>query len=273
MVKQMNSKTEKGRSSIYLIQRHWGMLARATLGDLKSRYAGSILGIGWTLLTPFVLLGIYTVIYLVIFQVRAPNLTSVRYVLLIFSGLVPFLMTNEAITFAVNSIVANRAILTNTVFPVDLFPVKSVLSSQITMIVGMFSILAVLILTREITWVILFLPFIWIFHILAILGFAWILSLVNLALRDIGNIINLGMVVIMVITPIAYTREMVPENLKMLLLLNPLAYFVLAYQDILVMGRIPEAGAVVFIVLFSVGSFLLGGWLFYRLKQVMLEYL
>lgn len=248
------------------------MLIRATLGDLKTRYAGSLLGIGWSILTPFVLLVIYAVIYLVIFRVRVPNLTPVTYVLLIFSGLVPFLMTNEAITSAVSSIVANRAILANTVFPVDLLPVKSVLSSQITMLVGMLAILIGLIFIGDITWAVLLLPAIWFFHIIAIIGFAWILSLANLALRDISNIITLGMVVVMVTTPIAYTREMVPANLKFLLFLNPLAYFVLAYQDILVMGRVPELWTIIFIIVFSTGFFLLGGWVFHRMKQVMLEY-
>ena len=248
------------------------MLIRATIGDLKTRYAGSLLGIGWSIVTPFVLLAIYAVIYLVIFKVRAPNLTPAKYVLMIFSGLVPFLMTNESITSAVNSIVANKAILANTVFPVDLLPVKSVFSSQITMFVGMFVTVVTLILTGEISWLAVFLPVLWLFHVLAIVGFAWILSLANLALRDIGNMITLGMVIIMVMTPIAYTREMVPTSLKLLLLLNPMAYFVLAYQDILVMGRIPEVGTIVFILVFSIGFFLLGGWLFYRLKQVMLEY-
>lgn len=266
------NKVQPRKNSIYLIPRYWGMLIRATFGDLKTRYAGSLLGVGWSIVTPFVLLAIYSVVYLVIFKVKAPNVTPLKYVLLIFSGLVPVLMTNEAITSAVSSIVANKAILGNTVFPVDLLPVKSVFSSQSTMFVGMFVTVMALILTGEISWVAVFLPVIWLFHILAIVGLAWILSLANLALRDISNIIPLGMVVIMVMTPIAYTREMVPASLKLLLLLNPMAYFVLTYQDILVMGRTPEFGTIIFILVFSIGLFLLGGWLFHRLKQVMLEY-
>ncbi|HMB24729.1 MAG TPA: ABC transporter permease [Anaerolineales bacterium] len=260
------------KNSIFLIPRHWRMLVRATLGDLKSRYAGSLLGIGWSILTPFVLLSIYSVIYLVVFKVRAPNLTPVKYVLLIFSGLVPFIMTNESINSAVNSIVANKAILANTVFPVDLLPVKSVFSSQITMFVGMSAIVITLIVTRDISWTVLLLPFIWLFHILAIVGLVWILSLANLAVRDISDIITLGMVAVMVMTPIAYTREMVPAQLKLVMFINPLAYFVLAYQDILVRSKVPDLGIIAFIIVFSASLFLLGGWLFYRMKQVMLEY-
>jgi len=255
-----------------LIPLYWSMLTRTTWGDLKGRYAGSILGIGWTVLTPFVLLMIYAVVYLVIFKVRVPSLSPVQYVLLIFSGLVPFLMTNEAITSAISSIVANQAILANTVFPVDLLPVKSVLSSQVSMIVGMLSILITLVVTGGMSWAVLLLPVIWIFHIMAIIGLTWFLSLTNLALRDISNIVTLGLVAVMVLTPIAYTREMVPDNLRFILLINPLAYFVTAYQDILIMSRMPELGTLIFIAVFSLGLFLLGGRFFYLMKQVMLEY-
>jgi lipopolysaccharide transport system permease protein len=137
----------------------------------------------------------------------------------------------------------------------------------------MFCTLLALIFSGNFSWAALLFPLIWICHILAIVGLAWMLSLANLALRDIGNIINLSMVVIMVLTPIAYTREMVPESLRVLLLVNPLAYFVLAYQDVLVMGRLPDVWTIAFILIFSAGLFLLGCSLFYRMKQVMLEYI
>ena len=51
----------------------------------------------------------------------------------IFSGLVPYLMTAEALVAGVTSVIANKSVLSNTVFPIDLTPVKAVLTSQATM--------------------------------------------------------------------------------------------------------------------------------------------
>jgi lipopolysaccharide transport system permease protein len=185
----INSPASQKKNSAYLISHYWALLMRTTRADLKSRYAGSIIGIGWTILTPFILLIIYSVVYLVIFRVRAENLTQIQYVMLIFSGLVPYLMTSEAITTSVSSIVSNKAVLSNTVFPVDLLSVKSVLSSQVTMMVGVAFTLILLLFTGNLHWTVLLLPLIWILHIMALIGLTWILALINLVFRDIGNIL------------------------------------------------------------------------------------
>src|SRR5262245_54875470 len=117
-----------------LVTHRW-LLWPVRRNGLKSRYAGSVVGQGWAVLTPILLLGISGVVYLVIFRVQVPGLSPVQYVLMIFAGLVPFLMTSEALTLGVNSVVANRSVLNNTVFPIDLAPPKSVLLAQIPMAV------------------------------------------------------------------------------------------------------------------------------------------
>src|SRR5262249_12954536 len=96
--------------------------------------------------------GIYAVVYLVVLRVEVPGLSPVQYVLLIFAGLVPFLMTAEALTLGVTAVVANRSVLNNTVFPIDLAPAKSVLLAQMPMVVGLMTILVALGLTGTISW-------------------------------------------------------------------------------------------------------------------------
>ena len=95
------------------------------------RYAGSLLGLSWIFLGPLLILGIYALVYLEIFRVRGNTVfNGPSYVIYIFCGLVPYLTTAQALSFGVNSVVSNKAILNNTVFPIDLAPVKSALSAQ-----------------------------------------------------------------------------------------------------------------------------------------------
>src|SRR5260370_23455236 len=91
-----------GRAGRYL-RSHRHILLRVTRNELVARYAGSVLGVGWALLTPLVMMAIYAVVYLVIFRVQVPGLTPGQYVLFIFAGLVPFLMTSEALGSGVGS--------------------------------------------------------------------------------------------------------------------------------------------------------------------------
>src|SRR5262245_55155284 len=165
-------------SSRFLIS-HRRLLWRVAQNELRARYAGSVLGIGWAVLTPLALLGIYAAVYLVIFQIKVPGLSATQYVLLIFSGLVPFLATSEALVIGVGAVVANKSAVSNTVFPIDLLPAKAVLLSQVTMVVGFAVIAMVLGVTAHLTWTVLLVPIVWALHLVALVGLTWILSLAN----------------------------------------------------------------------------------------------
>jgi lipopolysaccharide transport system permease protein len=258
--------------SIKILIGHRKLLWRVTNNDLKAQYAGSIFGVGWAVLTPLILLAIYTVVYLIIFQVRAPNLTPLEYVMHIFSGLVPFLMTSEALSNGAGSVVASKAVWSNTVFPIDLAPVKAVLMSQVSMIVGFSVIFLVLLYTQGLSWAVLLFPIIWGLHLLLLIGITWILSLINVVFRDIRNLIGLVLMALMIISPIAYTPEMVPAQLKILLFLNPMAYYVSAYQSIMVLRQAPVWWDGLFIIFSSLTVFFLGSYFFGRAKRALIDY-
>ena len=87
-------------------------------------------------LAPLLLLVIYAVTYTANSQgPAAGSVKGVRRLHLL--GPRPCLMTAEALSTGVTSVVANKAVLNNTVFPIDLAPVKAVLTSQATMLVGL----------------------------------------------------------------------------------------------------------------------------------------
>ncbi|WP_100961747.1 hypothetical protein [Bosea sp. FBZP-16] len=110
---------------------------RIARSEITARFAGSILRAGWAIATPVLMLMIYAAVYLLIFSVQVPGKTGASYVVLIFTGLVPFLTTSEALSTGVSSVVANRAVLADTVFPIDLVPIKSVVLAQVTMLAGL----------------------------------------------------------------------------------------------------------------------------------------
>ena len=91
---------------------------------------------GWIVLGPGLILGLYAVIYAAVFRVRVPSLTTAEFVLFLFCGLVPFLATAEALARSVSAVVTNKAVLSNTIYPIDLTPVNAVLVSAVTFVVG-----------------------------------------------------------------------------------------------------------------------------------------
>jgi lipopolysaccharide transport system permease protein len=258
-------------SAFYLFT-HGRLLWRITATELASRYAGSVLGLAWALLLPLLVLGLYTATYTMIFRVQVQDLTPFQYTLFIFAGLVPFMSTAEALGNGVSSVVGNPALLTNTVFPIDLAPVKAVLLSQVVMVVGMALLVAGLCATSQVHPTLIMLPAVWGLQLLSITGIVWFISLMNVILRDLQAVIGVGIMMLMIASPIAYAPESVPDGLRFILILNPFAWFVMAYQKILVFGRWPTAVDWSVLVGFSVLVFGAGGYFFSRTKKAMIDH-
>jgi homopolymeric O-antigen transport system permease protein len=223
-------------------------------------------------LGPALVLGLYALIYVQIFKIRAPTLSQGEYVLFIFCGLVPLLSTAEAFQSSLAAIVANKAVLASTVYPIDLTPVSGVLVAQGTMAVGLAGIviggalLGTLPVTAPLALVV------WALLVMGLVGLGWLLALLNVLVRDLQQLITLLIILLLIASPIAFTPEQVPGELKVLILLNPFAYFVRAFQDVLVLGEVPSPLLWLAMVLIASGLFVAGSWVFDRLKLVVIDH-
>ena len=251
---------------------HRSLLLRVTRSELGARYAGSLLGLGWAILAPLSILGIYAAIYLVIFPFQPEGFSSAEYVLYIFCGLGPFLTLAEVMSLGVGSVVANKSVLSNVIFPIDLVPAKAVLTAQLTMALGMLTLLAGTVATGTLTWTAVLVPVLWLLYALALTGLVWFLSLLNIVFRDVQNVVTLLLMLLLIASPFAYTPAMVPDSLEWVILVNPFAYFVIAFQKLWILGELPSVFQSVVILVLSLGGFLTGGLFFARAKNVLIDY-
>src|SRR6266581_4125245 len=176
------------------------ILFRTTSAEIRQKHAGSVLGLLWLLLSPFLLLAIYSVVYLVIFRIQPVSLSRFEYVLYILSGLVPCLAFCEALTSGSSSLTRNRAILLNTVFPSELVPLQSVLATQAAAVVGLALVLAFSLTLGKLTWTALFVPVVWLFQLMFVMGLVWVLSLASLVLRDIQQVLMFVCMVLLIVS-------------------------------------------------------------------------
>jgi homopolymeric O-antigen transport system permease protein len=259
-----------------LIWKHRVLLTQTVRNDIRQRYAGMALGWIWAVLYPLMLLGVYALVYIFVFKVRVTSanvsLNSIEYVALIFCGLIPFLGFSEALGIGVGSVVGNINLVKNTLFPIELIPVKAVLSAQVTQTVGTGLLLIPLMVMNKLTFLVLLLPFVWFCQILFMIGLIWILSGLNIFFRDIQNIVAILILVLMMLSPIAYTIEMVPEALRPFMGINPLYYFIVTYQGVLMLGRLPPWSVLLAVFLLGILVFSVGFWFFTRLKLVLVDY-
>jgi lipopolysaccharide transport system permease protein len=109
----------------------------------------------------------------------------------------------------------------------------------------------------------IFVPFILFPVILLAIGLSFVLSIVNLVLRDIGNILAMALTFGMFLAPVLYPPPTTwPSSL--INILNPLSPLLIASQDVIAYGSLSQPQAFLFSCLFSVLVFLVG-WRLFRL--------
>jgi lipopolysaccharide transport system permease protein len=255
-----------------VISRHRGILTRTTLTEIRGTYAGSMLGMLWVFAGPMLLLTIYALVFAVIFRVRPVNMTVAEYVLYVFSGLVPFLAFANALTVGALSLSSNKQLLLNTVFPAELIPLRSVLVASVGLPAGTIILLLGDAVFSTLSWTWFLLPVVLLFQVMFVTGICWMLSLLALLVRDIQHILMYVTMTLLVVTPIAYTPDMIPATLLVLMYGNPLFYFVTCYQSLVILNSVPPPVIVAITVGLSVGTFWLGYTVCHRAKQVFYDY-
>lgn len=251
---------------------HRRLLLRTTVIDLKTRFAGSVLGIGWLLLQPLLMLAAYSAVYLVILHVRFAGLSDAQYVAFMFCGLVPFLGFAESLSAGTDSLTSQTALIKSSVFPIEVVPVKAVLTAQVKQLVGVVAILLGVAVTGSWRWTSLLVIPLWSLQVLFMIGLAWLLAPINTYVRDLHGLTGLAISFLMIASPIAYTTEMVPEGLRWALLLNPLYYVIVPWQEAIVYGSVPRMGLWGVLVAMSLTVFLVGHLFFMRLRSVVVDH-
>lgn len=251
---------------------HRNVLLTTVVDELRKRYSATILGAAWNILQPLMFLMLYAFVYVRIFRISVAGFSSVDYVLLIFTGLVPFLAFSESLTTGASSVTDNKSLVKNTLFPIELVPVRVVLVAMTGMMVGLTMLVGVLLGRGHVLSTQLFLPLIIVPHLLFMVGFTWLLSIAAVFFRDILNLVHPINLFLMMISPIGFTREMIPAEILPLMQFNPLYYIIMVYRGMLYTGDVPWDLLAVFSVA-SLVMFLAGYYVFSRLKVICADYL
>jgi lipopolysaccharide transport system permease protein len=189
------------------------------------------------------------------------------YMTYLLSGLIPWLSFQESMSKAATAITGNANLVKQVVFPIEILPVKGVLSSFITQIIfTVLLIIYVLFSHGSLLWTYVFIPVLFFFQILAMIGVAYILAAIGAYFRDLKDFVQVFSIVGLYLMPLFYLPAMVPSLFKPILYLNPFSYLIWCYQDIFFFGRFEHPWAWGIFIISSLMIFLLGYQLFRKLK-------
>ncbi|MCB9109933.1 MAG: ABC transporter permease [Anaerolineales bacterium] len=237
--------------------------------EVFDRYAGQVFGVLWTIGHPLIIVLIYIFIFGFVFTMRVGGTLDMPldYTSYLLSGLIPWLIFSEVLGKASTLIVNNANVVKQVVFPVEVFPIKTVLASIGTFIIFLVLLtIYALVANGFIPWTYVLLPFLVILQTFAMIGVSYLLSAIGVYFRDLKDFVQIFNSIAFFVMPILYLPEAVPSALRLMLYLNPLSYMIWVYQDALYFGKFNHLWAWAVFGLGSLVIFILGYRVFRRLS-------
>jgi lipopolysaccharide transport system permease protein len=243
-------------ANIQELSAHRGLLISWVIRDIKVRYKQSLMGAAWAILQPLSA----TLIFAVIFShfVRVPT-DGIPYPIFYYSALLPWTFFNSSITFGVSSLVSNMSLVTKIYFPREILPLSAVLASMVDFFIASLIFVGMMIFYQvPLNACLICIPLLLLIQVTFTVGVVLLTSAMNVFYRDVRFVVPLGLQLWMYLTPIIYPLSMVPERLRTVYMLNPMASIIDSYRRIILLGEWPSfpylvLGGAVSIVLLIAG--------------------
>jgi len=237
--------------------------------DLLTRYKGSALGIIWAVITPVVMIAIFTFIFAGIFGARFGSSSSHwDYALYLFCGLVPWTMFQDTLQSSATTIVTHANLVKRVVFPLETLPVAQALSALGNQLFATIALLlAVIVIQHQLPLTAVWFPLLLVPQLMLAIGGAWLLASLGVFLRDIVQGVTLVLMAWMYLTPIIYPESVVPERFRSVINLNPFTPLVRCYRRIFLEGVAPDWRGLGYVSLIALIVFLFGYWWFARTRK------
>jgi lipopolysaccharide transport system permease protein len=243
----------------------WSLAKR----ELLTRYKGSVLGVVWAIVTPVVMIGIFTFIFAGIFGARFGTSSSRwNYALYLFCGLIPWNMFQETLQLSSTTIVNHSNLVKRVVFPLETLPVAqafSALGNQLFASIAL--LLAIVVIEHRLGLTFLWLPILLVPQLLIAIGAGWLLASLGVFLRDIVQGVSLVLMAWMYLTPIIYPESIVPARFSRVIQLNPLTPLIRNYRRIFLENQHPEWSGLLYCSVVALLVFLFGYWWFARTRK------
>jgi lipopolysaccharide transport system permease protein len=243
--------------------------------DFVSTYKQTILGPIWFFIQPLFTTLIFTVVFSQIAKLSTDGLPPVLFYL---SGVTLWTYFADCFSKTSNVFVANAGIFGKVYFPRLTSPVSIVISNLIKfgIQIGLFFCVYGYYLIKhqisfEISWTIVFLPFLIILMALLGLGLGIIFSSLTTKYRDLSFLLQFAIQLLMYATPVIYPISSVGGKLKTLLMLNPITPVIETFRVLLFGTGEIDFNGLIYCTVFTIITIFLGILVFNRVEKSFMD--
>ncbi|MCI7306554.1 MAG: ABC transporter permease [Trueperella sp.] len=219
----------------------WTLIKAFGNRDLKSKFNGTLLGWLWSLVVPLATLGIYSLIFSIIFRMQVPPMGGPHgqpvFALWFFAGLTMWGFFQNSVNAGMNGLLSCGGLLQKVYFPSYTPVIGAGLAIGVQSLIEIGLLLTVLLVFLNVSWTwLLILPLFAIYTV-----FTWSFSVIfavwNAHVRDMAHLISVALQLLFYLTPIIYPPSIAPQAwhgipLQLLISNTPFAEFVILFRDL-----------------------------------------
>ena len=250
---------------------HRNLLYLLSLKELRTRYKKSVLGWAWSLLNPLTQMGIFSVIFLYVFEATPPigDPSGLKnFPLYFLSGALPFNFFAITVGVAIGSVQGGAGLIKKVQFPHEHLVFSVVVAQFVTLLIELVVLTVALLFAGNMV-----LP--WLPVLLLVLGLlglfttgvALMLSAANVFYHDVNYLWGILSQILFYSTPVIYDPAIIEVRLlRFIANYGPTGSFITAVHNVVYDLRMPGNGRLAQLVIVGFGSFFLGAWIFNRLS-------
>lgn len=243
--------------------------------ELVARFARSQLGGMWMIINPLAQAAIYALVLSSVLSSKLPGVDNkYAYAIYLLAGFLAWTLFSEIISRCLTLFIDNGTLIKKVSFPRITLPTIAVGSSLLNNFFLLVAILMVLtMIGHDLHPVMFMIVPLTLCVVFFAVGIGLILGVMNVFIRDLGQVVPIVLQIWFWLTPIVYPIGIVPEWTQRVIRHNPMYHVVTAYQDVLAFTRFPHVSNLAVLVCVSLLLMAVGLFMFRRASAEVVDYL
>jgi lipopolysaccharide transport system permease protein len=238
--------------------------------ELKARYRGSVLGFVWSFINPLLLLLTYGLVFTYVFPGVRPKAME-PYFLFLFCGILPWTWFQSSIAEASGVLISGGNLIKKVLFPAEVLPTVCVMANMVHYVFGLPILFLFLVIEGKLSWWILLMPLPMLVQLVFTLGLAFFFAALTVHFRDLKDLLSHILHLWFWGSPILYFYGDISGWLRQVLRVNPMAHVLVSYQEMLFLGEFHHYQGLSLAALAAAATFVVGAFIFDRLRDTLPE--
>lgn len=233
--------------------------------NFSSKYKDSVLGILWTILSPLLMMILFTVIFSTIFAKNVEN-----YYVYFICGWSVFQCFSNSVSISMNAIKGNKGILQRTPAPKYIFVLGGIISEFLNFIIMMILLVVIMLITQATFHlpVMFFSVFPIICLFIMVTGLGLMVSIACVYYTDVRHLWTVVSMMLLYASAVFYPMDIVPEVYRKYLELNPVYWVIDQFRDFVYSGMVPQGIHMINLLLLSLIILVMGIIIFKKYEKI-----